>query len=108
MLLGVAVVLAAATPTYAIPNGRADGYETRCAMRGEKLPTKHKLAVNDTGNSLSRRYYGSHGGALTILSSIGLKTWGPRRKIVEAKRYELGDTIVIPKLPQASINPPAR
>ena len=108
MLLGVAVVLAAAALTHATANGRADGDGHRCAMRGERLPTKHRLAANDTGNSLSRRYYRSHGGALTILSSIGLKKWGPRRKIVEAKRYELGDTIVIPKLPQASINPPSR
>ena len=70
--------------------------------------TKHRLGANDTGNSLSRRYYGSHGGALTILSSIGLRKWRPTRKIVEAKRYEVGDPIVIPKLPQASINPPSR
>ena len=108
ILLGVAVILAAAAPAHATANGRADGYGNRCAMRGEKLPTKHTLGTNDAGNSLSKRYYGNHGGALTILSSIGLKKWSPRRKIVEAKRYELGDTIVIPKLPQASINPPAR
>lgn len=108
MLLGVAVVLAAAAPAHAIADGRADGYPYRCAMRGEKLPAKHGLGACDTGDSLSRRYYGNHGGALTILSSIGLKKWGPRRKIVEAKRYEAGDAIVIPKLPQASINPPSR
>jgi hypothetical protein len=108
MLLGVAVVLTAAAPTHAIPNGRADGYGHRCAMRGERLPTKHKLAANDTGNSLSRHYYGSHGGALTILSSNGLKKWPPSTKIVESKRYHAGDTIVIPKPPTASINTPRR
>jgi len=108
LLLGVAVVLTAAAPAHATANTRADGYGNRCAMRGETLPTKHTLRANDTDNSLSRRYYGCQGGALTILSSIGLKKWSPRRKIVEAKRYELGDTIVIPGLPQASINPPAR
>ena len=107
MLVGVAVVLAAAAPAHAITNGRADG-RNRCAIRGEKLPAKHGLGASDTGDSLSRRYYGNHGGALTILSSIGLKNWGPHRKIVEAKRYEAGDAIVIPKLPQASINPPSR
>jgi hypothetical protein len=37
-----------------------------------------------------------------------LKKRGPRRKIVEAKRYEVGDAIVIPELLQASINPPSR
>jgi len=108
LLPGVAVVLAAAAPTHAIANCRADGYGNCGAMRGEKLPAKHTLGANDTGNSLSRSYYGNHGGALTILSSIGLRNWRRTRKIVEAKRYELGDTIVIPKLPQASINPPAR
>jgi hypothetical protein len=108
MLLGVAVILAAAAPAHATADSRADGYGNRCAMRGEKLPTKHTLGANDTGNSLSRRYYGNHGGALTILSSIGLRNWRRTKKIVEAKRYELGDTIVIPRLPQASINPPAR
>ena len=62
MLLGVAVMLAAAAPAHAMPNGRADGDGHRCAMRGERLPTKHRLAANDTGNSLSRRYYGNHRG----------------------------------------------
>jgi hypothetical protein len=108
MLAGVAVVLAAAAPAHAITNGRANGHRNRCTMRREKLPTNHRLGTNDTGNSLSRHYYGSHNGALTILSSIGLNKWGPRRKIVEAKRYKAGDAIVIPKPPQASINPPSR
>ena len=108
VLLGVAVVLAATAAADAIADGRADGCGNRCAMRGETLPTKHTLGADDTGNSLSRRYYGNHGGALTVLSSIGLRNWRRTRKIVEAKRYELGDTIVIPRLPLASINPPAR
>ena len=71
-------------------------------------PDEAHAGANDTGNSLSRRYYGNHGGALTILSSIGLRNWQRARKIVEAKRYEVGDTIVIPELPRASINPPQR
>jgi hypothetical protein len=54
MLLGVAVMLAAAAPAHATANGRADGYGNRCAMRGERLPTKHTLGANDAGNSLSR------------------------------------------------------
>ena len=70
ILLGVAVILAAAAPAHATANRRADGYGNRCAMRGETLLTKHTLGANDTGNSLSSRYYGNHGGALTILSSI--------------------------------------
>lgn len=105
MLLGVAVVLAAAAPTHA---SRVDGYENRCATRGEKLPAKHRLGVSDTGNSLSKRYYGSRGGALTILWSNGLKRWPPSTRIVASKRYQVGHTIVIPKLPRASINPPQR
>jgi hypothetical protein len=105
MLLGVAVVLAAAAPTHA---SRADGYGNRCAMRGEKLPAKQRLGGSDTGSSLSKRYYGSHGGALTILWSNGLKRWPPSTRIVASKRYRVGDTIVIPKLPTASIKPPQR
>ena len=77
-------------------------------MRGEKLPTKHRLGASDTGNSLSRRYYGSRGGALTILWSNGLKRWPPSKRIVASKRYQAGDAIVIPKPPRASINPPPR
>jgi len=68
MLLGVAVVLAAAAPAHAITNGRADGCWNRCATRGEKVPAKHRLGANDTRSSLSRRYYGNDGRALTILS----------------------------------------
>jgi len=109
MLVGVAVGLAAAVPAHAITNRRADRDESRYAMRGgEQLPTKHTLRANDTGNSLSRHHYGSRSGALTILSRIGLKKWGRSRQIVEAKRYEAGDTIPIPQLPRASINPPTR
>ena len=76
--------------------------------RAAKLPAKHKLRRQDTGDSLSDRYYGSHGGALTILWRNGLKKWRPSRKIVESQRYDVDDTIVIPKLPKATVNPPAR
>lgn len=107
MLMGVAVVLAAAAPTQAIPHGRAAGYQNR-AMRGGKLPTKHALQASDTGNSLSKRHYGSRGGALTILRNNALKRSPPSQRIVASQRYQAGAAIVIPKPPKASINPPPR
>jgi hypothetical protein len=107
VLLGAAIVLAAATPTQAILHGRAAAYPNR-AMRGEKLPAKHTLRVSDTGNSLSQRYYGSRAGALSILWTNGLKRWPPSKRIVASQRYHTGDTIVLPKPPKASINPPRR
>jgi hypothetical protein len=107
VLLGVAVVLVAAAPTPAIPHGRAAGYPNR-AMRGETLPATHVLRASDTGNSLSQRYYGSCGGALTILWNNALKRWRPSKRIVESERYQAGAVIVIPKPPEASINPPRR
>jgi hypothetical protein len=103
--VGVTVVLTAAAPAHASP---AAGSRNRCAMRVMQLPTKHRLGAHDTGNSLSRHYYGNRGGALTILSSIRLKKWRPSTSIVASKRYQVGDTIVIPKPPRASINPPQR
>ena len=77
-------------------------------MRGEKLLAQHTLRVSDTGNSLSQRYYGSRGGALTILWSNALKRWPPSKRIVASQRYQAGAAIVIPKPPKASINPPPR
>lgn len=102
-LLALAVALAAAGPASATTTGHP---EKRTSAH--QLPASHKLDRNDTGNSLSRRYYGSRDGALTILWSNGLKTWRPSTKIVMSKRYHAGDTIVIPKPPKASINPPRR
>ena len=101
-LIAVAVMLTLAAPTQP---GWADAGGARCAVRGGTLPAHHRLAVNDTGNSLSRRYYGSRAGARWILASIGLNRWPPRRQIVASRRYRVGDTIVIPKLPTASIEP---
>jgi hypothetical protein len=102
-LLVLAVALAAAGPASAISNGHAEN-----RARAHQLPARHVLDRNETGNSLSRRYYGSRGGALMILWSNGLKTWRPSTKIVASKRYHAGDTIVIPKPPKASIHPPRR
>ncbi len=95
-LLALAVALAAG-PASAISNGQAEN-----RVRAQ-LPARHELDRNDTGNSLSRLYYGSREGALTILWSNGLKKWRPSTKIVASKRYHAGDTIVIPKPPKASI-----
>jgi hypothetical protein len=90
------------------PSVRCQAGDPQTPTRAAKLPATHKLDRQDTGNSLSKRYYRSRGGALTILWSIGLKNWPPSRNIVESRRYEDGDTIVIPKPPKASINPPSR
>ncbi len=128
--LAVAVVLAACTPAHAFSDDHTDGaqgslYSARAlGARGDpglrrrsadagkaganRLPAKHKLDGNDTANTLSKHYYGSAGGALTILWGNGLKKWRPRTKIVKSKRYKIGDTILIPKPPKASINPPSR
>jgi len=100
-LVGAAVVLAAAAPPQATGGGHA---ETR-ALAGT-LPARHTLGARDTGNSLSKHYYGSRGLALSILWSNGLKRWPQSKRIVASGRYRVGDTIVIPKPPEASINPP--
>ena len=102
-LVGLAVVLATSAPAQATGDGHA---ETR--SRADALPAKHTLGARDTGNSLSRRYYGSRGGTLAILWSNGLKRWPPSKRIAASERYRVGDTIVIPKPPKASINPPQR
>jgi hypothetical protein len=105
LLLGVAVVLAAAAPAHA---SRADAHGNPRAMRDQKVPAKHRLGGNDTGNSLSRRYYGSSGGALTILWSNGLKRWPPSKRVVASKRYRAGDIIVIRSYPSRRSSPPRR
>jgi hypothetical protein len=87
---------------------RRSSADSEKAAGASRLPAKRKLDGKDTANSLSKHYYGSSGGALTILWSIGLKKWRPGTKIVESKRYKAGDTILIPKPPKASINPPSR
>ena len=102
-LVGAAVVLAAAALVQATGDGHA---ETRA--RADTLPARHRLGARDTGNSLSKRYYGSRGGTLAILWSNGLKRWPPSKRIAASGRYRVGDTIVIPKPPKASINPPQR
>jgi len=99
-LVGAAVVLAASAPAQATGVGHAEP-----RSRAGTLPAGHTLAASDTGNSLSRRYYGSRGGALSILWSNGHKRWPPSERIVASGRYRVGDTIVIPKPPTASINP---
>jgi len=68
LLVGVAVVLA----TLAPPQATGDGHAEARALAGV-LPARHTLGARDTGNSLSRRYYGSRGGTLAILWSNGLK-----------------------------------
>jgi len=45
-------------------------------------------------------------GRFSILWSNGLKRWPQSKRIVASGRYRVGDTIVIPKPPEASINPP--
>jgi hypothetical protein len=102
-LVALAVAFAAAAPAHASGDGHAE-----TPARADTLPTKRTLDVSDTGTSLSKRYYGSRDGALTILSSNGLKHSPPSRRIVASKRYQVGDTIVIPRLPKASIEPPRR
>ena len=101
--VGAAVVLAAATLVQATGDGHAE-----MRARADTLPARHRLGASDTGNLLSKRYYGSRGGALSILWSNELKRWPPSKRIVASGRFRLGDTIVIPKPPKASINPPQR
>jgi hypothetical protein len=79
MLLGVAVVLAAAAPVHAIADGRVVGYRRSRPRRPPRMTSSsspHRslrdarreardeahMGANDTGNSLSRRYYGNHRG----------------------------------------------
>jgi len=87
------------------PQATGDGHAETRALAGT-LPARHTLGARDTGNSLSKHYYGSRGGALSILWSNGLKRWPQSKRIVASGRYQVGDTIVIPKPPEASINPP--
>ena len=103
--VGAAVVLAVvlATATQATGDGHAE-----MRARADTLPARHRLGARDTGNLLSQRYYGRQGGALAILWSNELTRWPSSKRIVASGRFRLGDTIVIPKPPKASINPPQR
>lgn len=66
------------------------------------LPTTHILGPDDTLEFLSKKYYGSPRYWRTIANANGLRSWGPRTRIVKSSRFRVGSVIKIPKLPEAA------
>jgi hypothetical protein len=76
-------------------SGRAGGGKGGKGGDKARFPARHKLTAKDTGNSLSKKYYGDYDGAKRILADIGLKAWGPSSDIVKSRKFKVGDVIVI-------------
>lgn len=72
---------------------------------GSRLPTSHKLAVNETMSTLASHYYGSPAQWRFIAEANGIRNWGATTPLDQMKRFKVGDKILIPEKPGSGILP---